>query len=512
MAQARQGCGGAGILEAELTCPICLELYREPMALSCGHNFCRLCIEEALYFQALWTCPTCMADLGVTLELHNNFKLRNIVEAFKAITFKARRESLQQDEGAEKGKTDVVACEQCLDEPQPAVKTCLICEASLCQAHLSKHNARAFHQERILVEVGAGKEEERRCRDHGKLLECYCLREEKCLCVLCSMAGAHKGHEVITMKEGHDRELVGSSSLPMAPALAARTEESRRKGEAPLPHGSEVQPRHCPPPSLRRSWLALRSSASIMTDLQESKSDLVTALEELQKRENQIKNNTKTLTSDLKKLFRSIKAELDKKQTMILSDIQSYKEADLAVVTKARKEMEQKRDQAEQNLQALQMLKEQPDIFLFLRSSWIARLDLVLEDVKVEAVQLNDRLMIQYETQKKKFLLQLDSVLDDVRGARPCPALPARSGAVLPGPAAGGRSLRLSVCISVCPARRPSVSNSVRPSAGRSQPPQVPGEPRANERQERKMPMEAVRKLGRRERDPEAESECGVES
>ncbi|KAF2980989.1 hypothetical protein EK904_000935, partial [Melospiza melodia maxima] len=151
------------------------------MALSCGHNFCRLCIEEALDSQALGTCPTCMADLGVTLELHNNFKLRNIVEAFKAVTFKARRESLQQDEGAEKGKTDVVACEQCLDEPQPA--------------------------ERILVEVGAGKEEERRCRDHGKLLECYCLREEKCICVLCSMAGAHKGHEVITMKEGHDREL-----------------------------------------------------------------------------------------------------------------------------------------------------------------------------------------------------------------------------------------------------------------------------------------------------------------
>ncbi|XP_030911090.1 E3 ubiquitin-protein ligase Midline-1-like [Geospiza fortis] len=386
MAKARQECGGAGILEAELTCPICLELYREPMALSCGHSFCRLCIEEALYSQAVWTCPTCMADLGVTLELHNNFKLRNIVEAFKAIASKAprkaitstaRRESLQQDEGSEKGKTDVVPCEQCLDEPQPAVKACLICEVSLCQAHLSKHNARDFHQEHILVEVGAGKEEERRCRDHGKLLECYCVREKKCICVLCSMAGAHKGHEVITMKEGHDKELVKLSS--------------------------------------------------IMTDLQESKSDLVTALEELQEGENQIKNNTKTLTSDLKKLFRSIKAELGKKQTMILSDIRSYEEADLAVVTKARKEMEQKRDLAEQNLRALQMLKEQPDIFLFFRdlkvvTDRIASLDLVAEDVKVEAMQLNDRLMTQYETQKKKFLLQLDYLLDDLRGEQPRPS------------------------------------------------------------------------------------------
>ncbi|XP_038006035.1 E3 ubiquitin/ISG15 ligase TRIM25-like isoform X2 [Motacilla alba alba] len=312
-------CGGASVLKAELTCPICLELYQEPVSLSCGHSFCRLCIEGALRSQCLGTCPTCMADLGVSLEVYNNFCLRNIVEVFKATASEAQqagRESLQQDEGAEKGKT-VVPCEQCLDEPQPAVKICLICEASLCQAHLSKHNARDFHQEHMLVEVGEGKAEERRCRVHGKLLECYCLREEECICVLCSTAGAHKGHEIITMKEGHDKELI--------------------------------------------------ELFNTMADLQESKSDLIIALEELQESENQIKNNTVTLTSDLKELFKSIKAELDKKQSMILSDIQSYEDEDLAVIANARKEMEQKRDQAEQNLQALQMIKEQTDIFHFFR-------------------------------------------------------------------------------------------------------------------------------------------------
>lgn len=231
MAKAGQGCGGAGILEAEHTCPICLELYRDPRTLGCGHKYCRLCIKD-------YMCPICAYNLGLTSKPPNNFKLHNSVEAFKAITPKARRESLQQDEGAEKGKTDVVPCEQCLDEPQPAVKTCLICEASLCQAHLSKHNARAFHQEHILVEVGAGREEERRCRDHGKLLECYCLREEKCICVLCSMAGAHKSHEVITMKEGHDKELVRSSSLPRAPALAAGTGKAAGRAVG-LPQGGD---------------------------------------------------------------------------------------------------------------------------------------------------------------------------------------------------------------------------------------------------------------------------------
>lgn len=229
MAKAQEGCGGAGSLEAELTCPICLSVYQEPVSLACGHNFCRPCIEKVLgqqqNSQGLSTCPTCRARLGPGMNLQKNFKLANIVEAFQANASKgqqAGKESLQQGKASRKGRTGVVPCDHCLDGSQPAVKTCLVCEASLCQAHLNKHNAKDFHQGHVLVEVGAGKEKERRCQDHGKLLECYCLGEEMCICVLCSIAGAHKGHEVITMKEARDKELVRGSSLAMVPVLAVR--------------------------------------------------------------------------------------------------------------------------------------------------------------------------------------------------------------------------------------------------------------------------------------------------
>ncbi|XP_068885157.1 E3 ubiquitin/ISG15 ligase TRIM25-like isoform X1 [Aphelocoma coerulescens] len=364
MAKAREGCGGAGSLEAELTCPICLGLYREPVSLSCGHNFCRQCIKNMLgaqqHSQGPYTCPMCRVHLGPTVELQNNFQLGNIVEAFQASASKG-----QEDEGSEK----VVPCEYCLDEFQLAVKTCLVCNVSLCQAHLSKHNAKASQQEHILVEVGAGEAQERRCPEHGKLLECYCQEEEKCICVLCSIAGAHKGHEVITMKEGRDKQLV---KLP-----------------------------------------------DTVTELQESKSDLDTALEELQKCENQIKTNTKAVTSQLEAQLKDMRAQLVQKEKKILRCIKTIEENQLADIAKARKKMEQKRDQAEQNLQALQKIKQQPDIFLFLKelklvTDRIASLDLDTERVDVEEVQLDQSMITQCQTLREKLMLQLDSLLQDV--------------------------------------------------------------------------------------------------
>ncbi|XP_063269679.1 E3 ubiquitin/ISG15 ligase TRIM25-like [Prinia subflava] len=379
MAGAGEGRAGAASLEAELTCPICLGLYQEPVSLHCGHNFCRPCIEKVLRTQRnsqgpSTTCPICRARLGRNAELRNNFKVGSIVEAFQASKGQQDGgESLEPEGGAEKGETGAVPCEHCLDEPQPALKICLVCEAALCQAHLSKHNAKGFHQEHVLVEVGAG-QAERRCGLHGKLLECYCLREEKCICMLCSVAGAHKGHEVITMKEGHDKELVKLSDT--------------------------------------------------MTELQEGKSNLVTALEELQESEDQIKTNTKKLTSELEGLFNDLETELHEKKTSILSDILSNEKEQLAVIADRRKKMEQRRDQAEQNLQALQKIKEEPDVFLFLKdlklaTDRVASLDLDTESVEVVEVGLDSNLLTQYNTQRCWFMLQLDCLLDNVRGNFP---------------------------------------------------------------------------------------------
>ncbi|XP_076206345.1 E3 ubiquitin/ISG15 ligase TRIM25-like isoform X1 [Aptenodytes patagonicus] len=322
MAKAREEFGGGASLEDELSCPICLCLYRNPVSLSCGHSFCKQCVQKALGAQqqskAPYSCPMCKLQLGPILELQKNFQLCSIVEAFLATTSKG-----QQGKGSAEEKKELVPCDFCLDWSQPAVKTCLICDASLCQAHLNKHNSKASQRDHILVEVGAGSvAEERRCLEHGRLLECYCQDEGQYICMLCSIAGCHKGHSIITLKEAHDKQLGELSNIV--------------------------------------GWL------------QERKSALVTALEELQKSENQLKTNTKTVTSQLQKLFEEMKTEMIQKEKKILTDIRSNEKKQLADITKVKKEMEQRRDEAAQHLQSLQKMREQTDIFIFFKEFKLA--------------------------------------------------------------------------------------------------------------------------------------------
>ncbi|XP_020771262.2 E3 ubiquitin-protein ligase TRIM65 isoform X2 [Odocoileus virginianus] len=70
-------------LEEKLTCSICLELYKEPVTLRCGHNFCGACIRD-WWGRCEKVCPECREPFPDGAELRRNVALSGVVEQLRA--------------------------------------------------------------------------------------------------------------------------------------------------------------------------------------------------------------------------------------------------------------------------------------------------------------------------------------------------------------------------------------------------------------------------------------------
>ncbi|XP_040295521.1 E3 ubiquitin/ISG15 ligase TRIM25-like [Bufo bufo] len=178
-------------LRAELDCSICLSLYKDPVSLRCGHNFCRSCIVSALDAQeaaGVYSCPDCRAEYPERPALEKNRKLRNIVERFLSA----------QPDMEETG----IFCTYCTKSPVTAVRTCLHCEIFLCDDHLTAHNKMVDH---ILTEPTRSFGY-KKCSLHKKVLELYCPQDAACVCVFCCLVGEHRGHQVELLDEASEKK------------------------------------------------------------------------------------------------------------------------------------------------------------------------------------------------------------------------------------------------------------------------------------------------------------------
>ncbi|XP_078087409.1 E3 ubiquitin/ISG15 ligase TRIM25-like isoform X4 [Mustelus asterias] len=173
-------------LQDELTCAVCLQVYQDPVALPCQHSFCLKCIEE------VWTqtaglgkfeCPQCRRKFNPRPRLERNFILCNIVEKYNC----------------SQPPADVV-CDNCDENPNPAVKTCLKCEISLCSLHLKPHLQNKIFSGHTLIEPVADLTG-RQCPDHKEVLKFYCKDDTECVCVSCAIIGKHKSHTLLSLDD-----------------------------------------------------------------------------------------------------------------------------------------------------------------------------------------------------------------------------------------------------------------------------------------------------------------------
>ncbi|KAE8578771.1 hypothetical protein XENTR_v10023765 [Xenopus tropicalis] len=169
-------------LTQELCCSICLDFYRKPVILRCGHNFCQDCITGVFNTQeeesAFYTCPECRKRFKARPLPVRNLALSNIAELYQV--------------GRPRPEATGILCTYCIDIPQAAIKTCLHCDASLCELHLTAHSA---SEEHILLDATSPLQN-RHCPIHRKLLAYYCSEDAAYLCVCCCLSEEHRGHHL----------------------------------------------------------------------------------------------------------------------------------------------------------------------------------------------------------------------------------------------------------------------------------------------------------------------------
>uniref|UniRef100_A0A8C3FB74 RING-type E3 ubiquitin transferase n=1 Tax=Chrysemys picta bellii TaxID=8478 RepID=A0A8C3FB74_CHRPI len=119
------------------TCPICLEYFKDPVIIDCGHNFCRACITQCWEgSDTAVSCPQCRETVQQG-NLRPNRQLANVVEIVKRLSLQAAK--------------------------------------------------------------GAG--EERVCGEHQETLKLFCEEDQTSVCLVCHLSRAHRDHRVVPIEE-----------------------------------------------------------------------------------------------------------------------------------------------------------------------------------------------------------------------------------------------------------------------------------------------------------------------
>ncbi|XP_067427223.1 nuclear factor 7, brain-like [Thunnus thynnus] len=121
------------VLEGFLTCHVCSETFRDPVSLTCNHNFCSSCLQKFWEQAENKNCPICKRKSSKDYPLVN-LTLNELADSF------AGRKKAGSSE-IEKGEEKLMAtCSKHQEEPemfwedeQRAV--CPVCEFSLHQSH-----------------------------------------------------------------------------------------------------------------------------------------------------------------------------------------------------------------------------------------------------------------------------------------------------------------------------------------------------------------------------------------
>ncbi|XP_041651061.1 E3 ubiquitin-protein ligase TRIM21-like isoform X1 [Cheilinus undulatus] len=187
------------LTEDQFLCSICLDVFTDPVTLSCGHNFCQNCITEHWDNNVSCQCPNCKKVFNTRPELHVNTFIKEIAAQFRQ---SAQQKSSSSSSERQVSKPGEVPCDVCTGTKVTALKSCLVCLASYCETHLEPHWTMSRLQKHQLMDPVENLED-RMCENHDKLLELFCKNDQRCVCMMCSVTD-HKTHDVVPLREEYE--------------------------------------------------------------------------------------------------------------------------------------------------------------------------------------------------------------------------------------------------------------------------------------------------------------------
>ena len=155
----------AKLLEEEVNCPLCMDIFTDPKKLPCDHSFCLKCLQK-LVLRSLdgnLTCPVCRSTTPLEVSDASQFPTAHHVNRLKDIYHKKLQEDQPKQEApppaAEDPPSQLPTCQLHASQPLALYcetcrkKVCRDCALTLCVPHKhtsdyledmeKKHNSRA---------------------------------------------------------------------------------------------------------------------------------------------------------------------------------------------------------------------------------------------------------------------------------------------------------------------------------------------------------------------------------